>query len=145
MAKKKKAKRKIKQPTKAEIEAQIKHHEEELQEEAELLENLNKIEFHTRAAVETGATDNLARNLLTLIRAYKRKHLEAAELRSHLVGIKDFLTECWDEEEQYFDPSYARDHDHYVPGHWCPNMIEEIGEMTEEGTVYSALPVGSVF
>lgn len=73
----------------------------------------------------------------TLIRMYKRKHAEARELKDYLVGLKNYLKGGWDEDEEYF---YA-DQRASVPGHWVLNLIKEIVEMTEEGAVYTALPI----
>lgn len=140
--KKKKKKPKRKQPTKAEVEKRQREYERELLEEAELLVELNKHAANLEVALALpGNAPQISKDYSTLIRMFRRKHLEAQELKSYLIGLKEFFTECWDEEDEHFDPSHAERPDHFVPGHWCPNLIEEIGEMTEEGTVYVARPI----
>lgn len=139
---KKKAKRK--QPTEAELKQMQLDDERELQEEADLLPRLAEAEKNLRIVRSNEiAADvvNLLGDLETLIRMFKRKHSEARELKEHLIGLKEFFEKGWDEEDQHFDVDIARDHDLYVSGHWCSNLIEEIGAMTEEGTVYTALPL----
>jgi hypothetical protein len=105
----------------------------EVQEEKDVVADL--------AALESGFGDDstLSGQVRALIRAYRRKHNEARELNEYLVGLKEYLTECWDEEEEYFDPAFANNSTSRTE--WCPNLIEEIGEMVEEGTVYMALPI----
>lgn len=110
---------------------------QELEDEKRLLSRLNELEVHAKAAAEmkiTG-TRNLAKEFLTLSRAYKRKFHEARDLKDYLSKLKDYFTECWDEEDEHFDPTYASDGvtSRYD---WCPTLIEEIGEMIAEGTVW---------
>ncbi len=142
--KKSKKKKKAKQPTKAEVKKRQREYERELQEEAELLVELNK---HAALLDKEGGWplppvgNNTAFFYKILLRMYRRKHLEAQELKEYLIGLKEYFEECWDEDDEHFDPSYAERPDHFVSGHWCSNLIEEIGEMTEEGTVYVARPI----
>ena len=109
-------------------------YEEELALEKEVVSKLATLE----RAYDDRAQSSV--KVRALIRAYRRKHLEAQELREYLIVLKNYFEKGWDEEEGYFYGEDSRN-DTFVPGHWCPNLIEEIGEMTEEGIVYSPLPI----
>lgn len=107
---------------------------QELEREKALLARLDELEFHAKAAAEMGPTATLAENFLTLARAYRRKWHEAHDLKDYLSGLRDHFRECWDEEEEIFDPSYANNSTSRTE--WCPMLIEEIGEMIDDGNVY---------
>ena len=140
--KKKKQSKKPKQPTEAKIEKRRLEYERELQEEEELLVELNK---HASMLDKEGGwplpptAGNTATFYKILLRMYKRKHNEAACLKDYLIGVKEMLEGGWDEDEEYFDESFVGNR--LAPGHWCPGLIEEIGEMTEEGIVYTPIKV----
>lgn len=118
--------------------------QEHLQAEATLLSRLGDVE---KAAIvearqaHVGDQSSLLFDLVTLIRAYRRKWHEASHLKEYLGGIRDFLVECWDEEEEEFEPMYAGGNIGGVGDRWCPALIEELGEVTEDDIVYTPLPL----
>ena len=118
-------------------------HNEELREERLLLPHLQEVEKRLREARGNEISAdvvNLLTNLETLIRMYRRKWHEANELRDYLVGLKGWFEEAWDEEDEHFEP------ERLTYGHWCPTLIEEIDEMTDEGGIYvpHTIPVDAV-
>lgn len=111
--------------------------DDELKQENDLLARLKTVEKHARIEMQNaiGADlHNTLSDMLTLIRAYRRKWHEAHGLKECLKGIKDFLEESYDAEEEDFDPSMGMLT--RLRGHWCAALIEEIESETEEGTVY---------
>lgn len=120
--------------------------EEQLEEEQKLLAELNA----DARAVQVGSVDGrepdaITKRYDTLIRMYKRKVNEANQYKEHLTFLKNYFETCWDGGERHFDPyAYEREDGRFIPGHWCPNLIEELSIIVEEGTVYTALDLPKV-
>ena len=111
---------------------------EELRQENDLLNRLDALEKQ----LDNEKMDPA--DLKTLIRAYKRKHNECSSYREQLSDLRVFLLQCYDEEDDYFDPTCYEQNGQSVyhsNAHWCKSLIEELTENLGEGMVYMPLKI----
>jgi len=116
--------------------------QQELEEEKDLVSRLVVSEKALNRILKKEDDPGLqmvGKDLLILIRAYRRLHGEVDDMRSYLEGTKEFLQESYDEDDDYFDPRMVGSG--YVSSgrHWSLDLIEEIDSMLDPDTIYMAL------